>query len=295
MGTTVTVLVPRLTPLKNLTLVRRMFDHWDHALSRFRHDSELSYVNNRAGLPARVSPLFLRVLFESLRAAEATDGIFDPTLLTQMLDVGYDRTFSEIKETGEDDCLAAKPGGGWRFIRVDRRASMVSLPTGVGLDFGGIAKGMAVDAALEWLAGEGVACAAVNAGGDLRVHGKLPDQPGWTVAVEAGDGEINVDLFQGALATSSINRRAWVRGGRRLHHILDPRTGMPVMNEVRSVSVAAGTCAEAEVVAKVALTLGPYDGAAYLRKHRWSALMVTVDGRLRFGDWPDAGSRHQAA
>jgi thiamine biosynthesis lipoprotein len=163
---------------------------------------------------------------------------------------------------------------------------VVTLPPGVALDFGGIAKGMAVDAAVEALVALGVEQAAVEAGGDLRVHGLPSGQPCWGVAVQLKQGHEIVSLYRGALATSTVGRRRWKQGETIRHHLLDPRSGEPATSTLWSVSVVAARCAQADVAAKVTLLLGPRDGAHFLQRHHLAGLLVTEDGEVqRVGPW----------
>src|SRR5690348_6810253 len=145
MGTTVTVLVPAEHGPRAFEMVRALFDEWERALSRFLPESELSRLNARAGTAVEVSPLLWDVLTTALEAARATNGRYDPTLLRQMLWIGYDRTFVDIDRTGHGTAPRvgqARMGGDWRLIQLDLAHRRVTLPAGAGLDFGGIAKGM---------------------------------------------------------------------------------------------------------------------------------------------------------
>jgi len=161
------------------------------------------------------------------------------------------------------------------------------LPPGVGLDLGGLAKGMAVDAAIADLTVREVAIAAIDAGGDLAVLGLPPGTEAWRIAIEAPDRVRHVRLVSGALATSSIVRRRWRQGSVERHHLIDPRTGLPSKVPLSSTSVAAVTCAQAEVAAKVAFLLGPEDGSRFLAGHDLAGLFLLPDGReLRAGRWP---------
>jgi FAD:protein FMN transferase len=178
--------------------------------------------------------------------------------------------------------------GRWTDVRLDRALRAVELSAGVGIDLGGIAKGMAVDEAVLALAGSGVAQAAVNAGGDLAVIGTPQGADDWRIAIETPDGEHVVGLRSGALATSSTMRRRWTRGGREVHHIIDPRTGAPAATGIASVSVSAPRCAQAEVAAKSVLILGPRQGADLIARTGLSALVVERSGRRhRLGQWTD--------
>ncbi len=292
MGTTIALLAPqeRLADAERLT--RSLFATWEEALSRFSPDSELTQVNQRAGQAVPVSELLWRVLLTALEAARASDGLYDPTLGTSMLRIGYDRTFVEIDGkslvTGKG---LPTPGGAWHHIVLDPVAHSVLLPAGASLDFGGIAKGMAVDAAVAQLAWQGISPVLVNAGGDLAVGGA--PQPGfWPVALPGREPPATIALSGGALATSGVGQRRWRQGERYRHHLIDPRTGEPVENDVWSVTVAARRCAQAEVAAKVALLLGEQEGGAFLRCRGIVGRFVSRDGRVSAGaGWPREETR----
>jgi thiamine biosynthesis lipoprotein len=184
MGTTISVLAPEENAEAARDMTRWLFAEWEAALSRFRSDSELSRLNARAGEWVPVSSLLFDVTTTALEAARATNGNFDPTLLRQLVSLGYDRTFSRLPAIAAPLSEKILPGGGWRGIRLDRDDRRIFLPEGVALDFGGIAKGMAVDAAVERLRAMGVASGCVNAGGDLATFGTPPDGDGWPIGVE---------------------------------------------------------------------------------------------------------------
>ena len=184
MGTTVSMLLPEQQGELGMQIVHTLFTEWEQTLSRFLPDSELSRLNRRAGTPTAVSDLLYAVLATALTAAQASQGVYDPSLLDQLEQVGYDRTFDDLPAVvGARFIAPGEPGGGWRGIRVNPLSGYVSLPVCIKLDFGGIAKGMAVDAALEGLRQSGVSSALVNAGGDLAVLGLPPVAEHWPIAV----------------------------------------------------------------------------------------------------------------
>jgi thiamine biosynthesis lipoprotein len=233
------------------------------------------------------------VLNAALAAAWASDGLYDPTLLPQLVQLGYDRSFDTLPDLVPARANPPAPGGRWREITLDRARRRVTLPVGTALDFGGIAKGMAVDAALERLRAWGVGAALVNAGGDLAVHGLPPHAAAWPVAVAGNGAETRtVALHHGALATSGIARRRWRQGGERHHHLLDPRTGLPAQSGLWSVSVVAARCAQAEVAAKAAFILGPEAGARFLHERGLAGLLVEENGRCHAaGAWPRSAQK----
>lgn len=287
MGTTIEVLLPASDLKRGEKLVKALFADWEQRLSRFLPESELSRLNRMAGTPIIASRLLYTVLDRALAAAEMTDGMYDPTLLYQLMQVGYDRTFDEVQAKQPDGGYAPRRGGRWRKIERIPALRMVTLPEGVGVDFGGIAKGMAVDAALEQLRIEGIQPALVNAGGDLAVLG-VPAQEGqWPLEVQGKNCSWVIPFIRGALATSGVDRRRWMQGSQVRHHLLDPRTGLPAQNGLWSVTVATDRCEQAEVAAKVAFLLGKEKGIEFLDKHHIAGLLVQEDGtRTAVGSWP---------
>lgn len=268
-------------------MVCALFAEWEQTLSRFLPESELSRLNEQQGIPVVASDLLYKVLATALEAAQATRGVFDPAMLDQLVLAGYDRTFDELPEVDHPSPVAILPGGAWRGIRLEPESRRVTLPLGMRIDFGGIAKGMAVDAAIEKLSQNGITPALVNAGGDLAVMGFPPDMKQWPIAVPGWEQSWTVPLLHGAIATSGIARRHWMQGNTLKHHLLDPRTGQPAQSDLWSVTVTADRCEQAEIAAKVAFILGSSKGAAFLRDYRIAGLLVHLDGTCETVDpWP---------
>jgi thiamine biosynthesis lipoprotein len=284
MGCDVTVLGPGDRPDAG-PLARRIFQSWDRRFSRFRPDSELEQLNDAGGRPFPVSREMLMVMRAALRAARGTDGLFDPLLGARIRELGYDRTFDEMPSQRPVMPLSPWRAGTWREIAIDSRAGTLRLPVGHRLDLGGIAKGMAVDAVLEALLAAGLAFAAVSAGGDLAVAGLPPGKAEWAVAIDGAQGTV-VALRGGALATSSVLRRRWVVAGAEQNHLLDPRTGMPAAGPIVQASVAAATCGQAEVAAKMAVLSDLPGAIGRLERHGLAGLLITSEGEAwRVGTW----------
>jgi thiamine biosynthesis lipoprotein len=287
MGTTISLLLPESQAALGVRIVGSLFNEWEQVLSRFLPNSELSQLNARAGTPVAVSDLLYTVLATALTAAQATEGVYDPALLDQLVRVGYDRTFDDLPTVRFDPIIPGEPGGRWRGIKVDPIHRRVTLPAGIKLDFGGIAKGMAVDAALEHLDQNGIRTALVNAGGDLAVLGLPPDAEQWPITVPGQEQLWTIPLHHGAVATSGIAHRHWWQGNTLRHHLLDPRTGLPAQSDLWSVTVVADRCVQAEVTAKVAFILGSKQGAGFLRRHHIAGLLVHEDGTWQIVEpWP---------
>ena len=229
-----------------LEAVRDLFERLEETFSRFRASSELNLVNGGPGEFVAVSPLFARTLALALDSARRTDGLVDPTLGTAIEAVGYDRDFEELAADPRPPAPAVP--GSWRHVRVAGR--LVFRYPGTKLDLNCVVKGVAVDAALDLLDGDGF----VAAGGDVAVRGST------VVGLPGGD---SVMLRNGGLATSGTTRRRWERGSSPQHHLIDPRTGRPSTSRWAEVTVAAGSCLEADVAAKAAFLLSD-DGPGWL-------------------------------
>lgn len=274
-----------------LAEVEQLFADVESRLSRFRADSELCRLNACAGQGAvTVSPLLYRVLAQAQAAARQTDGVFDPTLLPQLRQAGYDRSFELLADASDDSPLLPDGTGrsGWREVSLDPANSTAELPAGVAIDLGGIGKGWTVDRASELLADWGPSL--VDAGGDMRASG-IPGGESWPVALEdpfhPEQDLLTLTLNDCAVATSTIGKRNWQRNGQRFHHLIDPRTGQPSDSDLHTVTALAPSAMEAEVAAKTALLLGSADGAAWLQEQENPAILIQRDGqRTTVGQLP---------
>ncbi len=254
MGTTIEVLGPSHHPAGGAATarIRARFEIEERRFSRFRADSELTLVNRRSGRPTPVSEAFATVTRMAIDGAARTHGRFDPTVYDAIVAAGYDRDFDELIAGARGELHPAEPCGRWREVELGD--GELSIPRGLHLDLGGIAKGWTADRAVEEALAAGLPWALVNAGGDLRVGG-LP--PPILVAVDdplqPGTAVADLRLTHGALATSSVVKRSWGDGA---HHIIDPITGASAETDVLQATVWAPTCAEAEVLATSAVLLG---------------------------------------
>ena len=308
LGSTVHLLVTEPAALADakILLVREL-DDLDLACSRFRSDSELSKVNRSGGRPMKIGPVFEGALRAALGAAAATGGDVDPTVGGSLIEAGYDQDFSALPADRPAPAVRLRVvrTPAWSQVELDDHG-MLRLPAGVELDLGATAKAWCADRAAD-AAYEQLGCGVlVGLGGDIAVRGPAPEG-GWSVRVQEQPGPVDVvpsgpscvvsirPAPNGAdgsgtgsygLATSSTTARRWRRGGRLMHHIIDPRTGMPAVGQWRTVSVAAPTCLEANVHTTAAIVRS----AAAVDRLRASGLpgwLVAGDGSVTtVNGWP---------
>jgi len=267
----------------------------DLACSRFRPDSEIVALDRvTGGGPAEVSPLLAEAIAVALRAARLTDGDVDPTVGAAMNAVGYDRDFSLVAREGPAVKLTVRTIPGWRQVEFDEQARLLRLPPGVRLDLGATAKAWAADRAATRIAAATGSGVLVSLGGDVAVSGRAPDG-GWRIRVQDVSGRPEdpptgpsavVAIRTGGLATSSTAARRWRRGGDILHHILDPRTGLPAAVVWRTVSVAAATCTDANIASTAAIIRGRA-APAWLTELGLPSRLVDEAGRVHtVAGWP---------
>ena len=292
-GTTARIVVtdPRIADAAQ-ALVSDRLAAVDAACSRFRPDSELADVQNRLtahpDVPITVSPLLADLITAALRAAMRTDGDVDPTLADDLAALGYDRDYALIEletPTRIRLRLTRRIRHRWGDVRLDGRQLL--MPARVHLDLGASAKAVTADRAAAEVAERWGGGALVSLGGDIATAGSAPEA-GWQVLVQDGGREpaSRIRLDSGALATSSTVSRRWRNGTRAVHHILDPANGMPAEPVWRTVSVVAGTCAEANALSTAAVVRG-WAAVEWLRSGGYSARLVGADGEIvRLGDWP---------
>jgi FAD:protein FMN transferase len=298
-----------------LAAVRAEVAAVDAACSRFRLDSELSRVNALAGSPVEVGALFAEALDTALRAAELTGGDVDPTVGAGMAAAGYDRDFDLLRTRGVSLSVTGPlPAPGWRAVEWDPARRVVRIPAGSRLDFGATAKALAADRAARRARAAAGCGVLVSLSGDIAVSGPAPVD-GWRVRV-TDDHRSGIDapgqtvtLVGGGLATSSTTVRRWtaeVGGaggtvgapgfdtGAGLHHILQPRTGVPADSCWRTVSVAASTCVDANIAATAAIVRGA-GARPWLSGLGMPARLVGHDGAVvTVSGWPQAGEEAMA-
>jgi thiamine biosynthesis lipoprotein len=272
----------------------------DRACSRFRPDSEVSQLSRFPAGPsglvtATVGPLLAEAVAVALRAASLTDGDVDPTVGGALSVLGYDRDFEQVPADGPASKTGAQVIPGWRSVALDPATRRLTMPPGVQLDLGATVKGWAADRSAASIAGKLGCGVLVSLGGDTAVAGHPPDG-GWRIRVQdvtGGPGDrpqgptAVIAIRDGGLATSSVAARRWRRGGSVLHHILDPRTGLPAAPVWRTVSVAAASCADANTAATAAVIRG-WQAPGWLASLRLPSRLVEVNDTVHLiANWPE--------
>jgi FAD:protein FMN transferase len=269
-------------------VVTRQLAAVDLAASRFRADSEVRALAAGRGRPMHVSSLLAGLVRAALDAAAWTDGDVDPTLGADLDALGYDRDIALVRSRADHPvAIRATRRPSWRDVVVED--DVVTVPSGVVLDLGASAKAVTADRCAALVAGQLGVGVLVSLGGDIATAGPGPQHGSWQVLVQDRDEDpaVTVTLPPGAaLATSSTASRTWRSGELSLHHVLDPRTGLPAPVVWSSVSVSAWTCLQANAFSTAALVRGER-APGWLRAVGAPARFLRPDGRaVVVGAWP---------
>jgi FAD:protein FMN transferase len=231
----------------------------DSLMSLHRADSELARVNATAARePIRVSQELFYVVSNALDIARQTGGSFDPTVapLTQL----WGFLWKDHRLPAPAEIEPILPRVNYTLVELNSEHRTLRFKTnGVTLDLNAIAKGYAVDCAIEKLRALGITNAMVRAGGDLRVIGAPPKEDHWSVQIEDPTREGHrraLKLRDAAVSTSGSYENFFLADGRRYSHILNPRTGMPV-DGIASCTIVAPTCMQSDAWATGLYVLGP--------------------------------------
>lgn len=259
----------------------------ERRFTRFSEDSELSALNRASGEWFEASGHMIEVVQLALNYYSRTGGLFNPGVLAALETAGYDRSMELVRAGREDGSAAVavltkEPETlsvpDFARTQIDPLHQAICLPKELRIDLGGIAKGWIAEQAARQLSRCAAAC-VVDAGGDLFAVG-LPADGRWRVGLEdpfaPADDLAVLTVGPGAVATSSLMKRRWVRGGQEYHHLIDPRTSLPTHSMWVSVTVVTDHTAWAEALAKSLLIGGP-DGANQLVRFNRGEAFIAVD------------------
>jgi len=259
----------------------------DRACNRFKEDSEIQHLNNANGKEREVSATFELALDAAIKSSQITGGLCDPTVLSALLDLGYDRDFDELVNQTRTNHNQPAPTPGISAIKFDRSGHTVSL-NNCEIDFGASAKALTADlVANDVMKFGGV---AVEIGGDVALRGIDPRSP-WTIGISESlsvDATVpTVAMSSGGIATSSLRARSWKVNSETANHIIDPRTGSYARGPYSTATVSAPDCVTANAFATAALLWGE-DAGYHIAQSGWSARLVRNNGTVEFiGGWPE--------
>lgn len=300
MGTVVTIEVvghdrsARARRTRDLAIERAFtwFDRVESVCSRFDATSELRRLSATTGVDVVVSPMLFEAVRFAVAVAEETGGAFDPTVGARMEARGFNRDYRSGAVVGSS--VSAEEPMTYRNVVLNESARSVRLERALVLDLGAVAKGLAIDMAVQEL--RPLENFVVDAGGDLYCGGHNAAEQPWTIGIrhprERNALLTRVAITDAALCTSGDYERrvaegAFADGADGEHHVLDPSTGASP-RDVISTSVIAPTAMVADALGTAAFVLGCAEGLALLKHHELRACLVDAQlVRHTTPDWID--------
>lgn len=261
--------------IMDIQLGFRAFREFAARFSRFKKESELSRFNASEG--GAVSPELFSLLQASSRSHILTQGVFDPSILPALVEIGYGGA--------EDQPSASAQPHSFEQLIFDETAQAVRKPKRLLIDLGGIGKGYIVDKVASRLM-EKYEHGIVDAGGDMRIFGgdRGQDIDTWAIDVEnpfdATQPLTTLLVTDCAVATSGISRKHWQKEGQKYHHLIDPFSGTSAETGMIQVTVIASQAIEADVFAKTLFILGLERGQKFASEKNIPALFVTADKKV---------------
>lgn len=238
---------------------------YEALLSRTVEGSDVWRVNHAGGAPVTVSRETIEILEAARRVSELSGGAFDVSIAPAS--TLWDFTSGEKVLPDADALAEAAQKVDYSRIAID--GNEVTLPEGMMIDLGGIAKGYIADRVKAYLEGRGVTSAILSFGGNIVAIGTKPDGKPWKVGIQdidrpTGEYMLVAKNFGGSTVTSGIYERGFEVDGTWYHHILDPATGWPVQNELASVTIFSDSSMLGDALATAAFALGSQGGAALI-------------------------------
>ncbi len=256
----------------------------EELMSRSRPESEIWKINHSAGRPAAISRELASLLEDARKIGESSAGAFDVSIGALSLLWGFEEGNRSVPPTPSELAQASRQVD-YRKIEL-LSGPQVVIPPRMRLDLGAIAKGYAVDCAINTLQSYGLTGALVDAGGDIRVIGRRADGKRWHIGLQNSRDRDKISatirLADQAIVTSGDYERYFIYQGVRYHHILDPKTGYPA-RDCQSVTVLANTAAKADAWATAIFVSGLEKGAELASKvSDIEVVIVDITGKIHY-------------
>ncbi|WP_163336280.1 FAD:protein FMN transferase [Desulfopila sp. IMCC35008] len=255
----------------------------EKAMSRHRSDSEVTKIGRDGAEGMQLTTETCQVMKKGLEYGRLSDGLFDITIAPVAELWGFETEHAAVPASEAMHDALTKVD--YRQVRLHNDCRLTSAP-GQRIDLGAIAKGYASDEVARLLQKAGVQRALINLGGNVFVYGKKNDGKPWKLGIQdpleqTGIPMGTLDVEGGAVVTSGIYERFVEQDGKKYHHLLDPRTGYPIANNLAGVSITTPSGIDADALSTSLFLLGMDKGCALLNRFPDSgAVFITKDREI---------------
>lgn len=264
-----------------LAQAQEEMERLEHEWSVTDESSEIYRINHSEGEAVTISSETAQSLKFAFDMAEKTDGALDPTIYPILTAWGFTTEENRIPEKEELDSLLENVG----YEQAELNRNQIQLPKGMELDLGAIGKGYAGDIVTKLLEKEGIISALLDIGGNIQAIGSRPDGSEWRLGLRNpfGEGEIGMLLVSDQAVVTSGNYERYFIGedGKQYGHIIDPKTGYPVDNELASVTIIAQEGKVGDALSTAMFVMGLKNAETYWKTYRdFEMIAITNDGEI---------------
>lgn len=271
---------------QHFTEIKAMLDDIENKMSRTIETSDIYQINANAGKKAiKVSDETFYVVKTAQKYSEASKGRFDVAIGTLVSLWNINNEGAHVPKQSEiDDALKHVD---YKNLVLDEKNKTIKLTKeGMALDLGGIAKGYAADRVAEYLLKHDMPNAIIDLSGNIFALGVKPGSDYWTIGIqdpnESRGNQIGSMRVQNqTVVTSGIYERYFIENGVQYHHILDPKTGYPVVNDLNSVSIVTDHSIDADALSTTLFALGKEEGMKFVENMKnTEAIFITKDKKV---------------
>jgi thiamine biosynthesis lipoprotein len=272
---------------KDLNYSIKILKDTEQRFSRFLPNNELSKFNNSSE-KIQISDDLILMLEKALFFNKFTNQTFDISILQNLIKEGYNTSKKEGFFNPKSDSptltlnssLSSNSNNpSLNDLNLNKQEKTASKPTDLKIDLGGIAKGYAVDKVSQFLK-EKYSNFIVDVGGDIYASGidLKNNYQYWAIDIEnpllTNMSSDTLIVSNQGIATSGVNRRKWTKDGIQKNHIIDPKTGKSISNNILSVTVISDTTTESDILAKSLLIMGIEEGIKFSEEKKIAAYFI---------------------
>lgn len=257
-------------------------EQYEQMLSTTVSGSDVYQINHSRGTPVEVSPETAQLLSDAAEYSKISGGAFDITIYPVKQLWNFSGDSSTIPQASALEAAVKRVD----YTKMTIEGNTVTLPDGMGLDLGAIAKGFTADKIADYLRGKGVTSAVIDLGGNVLTIGRKPDGSDWRVGIQEPFGQSNIDVIEvsdQSVVTSGIYQRYFEKDSVIYHHLLSAADGMPCHSGLYSVTIIGNCSEECDALSTVCMLLGYEQSKAVLEKFpHVKAIFVTDEKELKY-------------
>lgn len=271
---------------QNVEDIEALLEEIDNKISRTNSDSEIYKVNTNSGVaPVQVSADTFNLVSIAIDYAKRTNGLLDPSIgrLVTLWNIGHEGAHVlPIEEIAPMQQLCD-----YRKIELNKEKHEIYLQEkGMEIDLGSYGKGYAADAVYDYLADQGFNSAIIDLGGNVFAMGQKPNGEDWNIGIqdpteERGNPIGSIRVNDKTVVTAGIYERYFIEDGKFYPHIINPKTGYPVDNNISSVTIVTDRSTDADTIDTALVLLGIEEGLKFVENiPNAEVLFITKDKKL---------------